>query len=458
MDLEKRARRQSMRVIISEAVMVLAVIMMVVVLAMVVSGYWLNSDFEVERQGMLQISSVPTGANVEVDGESPWFQRTNTSKILSSGEHTIVLTKEGYDSWSKTINISEGLLYKLNYPQLFLKERTKEVVLNASLYTKATVSPNHKIMLLINNTTNWSILDLDNDKLKPTPVNLSTLFIGEESESAELINIEILSLNWDEANEHVLAYIKNDSNAAWLLIDIKNPSKSINLTKAFLKDFTSVSIIDHSSKNLLVVSDNTLYKAEVGNLQLSTPIIKNVDSFDHFDSEIIYSANNQIGIIKNIDKEPTIFLETKSPAKVFFGRFYDTRYIFVIESDTLSVYEEKSSEPIFTSQLAISPSIIKVGPSSEFLLMNRGSDFVTLDMESMQIVNWSTKTDNFHWLDGHMIYTIEDGVLSVYDFDGLNHRTLSQNVSERFPVTITNNKWLYYFSDGSLVREWLIAQ
>ena len=128
MDLEKRARRQSLRVIVSEAVMVIAVAAMVIVLALIVSGYWLNADFEVERQGMLQIYSIPTGANVEVDGDAPWFQRTNTSKILASGEHTVTLTKDGYDSWSKTINISEGLLYRLHYPHLFLLEREKEKV------------------------------------------------------------------------------------------------------------------------------------------------------------------------------------------------------------------------------------------------------------------------------------------------------------------------------------------
>ena len=55
MDYEKRAKRQSFRIIISELIMVLAVVSMVIVLALVVSGYWINSDLKVERQGMLQI-------------------------------------------------------------------------------------------------------------------------------------------------------------------------------------------------------------------------------------------------------------------------------------------------------------------------------------------------------------------------------------------------------------------
>ena len=89
MDSDKRARHESIRVIVSEFFMVLAVVITVIILAFVVSGYWLNSDFEVERQGLLQISSFPTGADVEIDGNSSWMQRTNTNKVLSSGEHTV---------------------------------------------------------------------------------------------------------------------------------------------------------------------------------------------------------------------------------------------------------------------------------------------------------------------------------------------------------------------------------
>ena len=121
MDAEKKQRLQSLKVIISETIMVLAVIISVAVLALIVSGYWIGSGFKVERQGMLQISSMPTGADISIDGDSSWLQRTNTSKVLLSGEHSIVLTKEGYDSWSKTINIQEGLLYRLHYPRLFLR-------------------------------------------------------------------------------------------------------------------------------------------------------------------------------------------------------------------------------------------------------------------------------------------------------------------------------------------------
>ena len=59
MDPDRLKRRQSLRIIISETIMVLSVVLMVVILAFLVSGYWINSDFKVERQGLLQVSSTP---------------------------------------------------------------------------------------------------------------------------------------------------------------------------------------------------------------------------------------------------------------------------------------------------------------------------------------------------------------------------------------------------------------
>ena len=199
MDPELRARRAQWRVIISEAIMVLAVIATVAVLAFLVSGYWVNSDFKVERQGLLQISSIPTGADVEIDGNSGgFFGRTNTSKVLSSGEHTIKLTKEGYDSWSRTIDISEGLLYRVHYPRLFLENRDRSSVLTATTATFATVSPSRAQMLIGNNTTSWTLLSLERDKLDPRTVNLPANFpstsrmSGDSASTAGIFTGEII--------------------------------------------------------------------------------------------------------------------------------------------------------------------------------------------------------------------------------------------------------------------------
>lgn len=476
MEQERRARRKALRIIITEALMVLTVVVTVIALAFIVSGYWINSNFEVERQGMLQVSSVPTDALVSVDGESPWFQHTNTSKVLTSGEHNITLTKDGYDSWSKTIDIKEFLLYRLNYPRLFLQNRYKETVYTPSGVTFATISPNHRLLLLTNNTTDWSLIDLNNEKIEAKTLNIAKAFNIDiqKDHQAELFNFTILAANWDADNNHVLLKVKDENDAInWVLLDVKNPDNSFNITHEFATDFSNVEILNNSANELLVLRNHNLHKINTSNRHISAVLASNVQSFDHFGTEIVLVAGVDsldktsadslpegteyyVGIIESGSDKIIPITSSQGSTRTLLSEFYGEKYITILENQTISVYKKDKFEKIFTGVLEFVPDLIKIGHDNEFVFMNAGTNVAALDMEAMIIRDWLLPAENYGWLDDYMVYSVADGQLNVYDFDGLNHRQLADNVSNHFPVIITENKWLYYFSDDKLIREWLV--
>lgn len=465
MDIEKRARRQSRRIIISEVLMVLTVIVTVMILAFVVSGYWVGSDFKIERQGLLQIYSTPTGADIEVDGSpTSWLQRTNTSKTLASGEHTIKLTKENYDSWSRTINITEGLLYRLHYPRLFLQNRAKETALESSA-NLATISPDRNRMLLANNTTTWELINLDTEDIKPTTLDLSgVLPFTSRADGAKvgLFTGNIISTEWASDNEHLLLKLEQDTQTNWVLLNVKNPTASINLTKEFNADFAKIKILDQSANNLAVFLNGNLHRIDVSAKQISAVLISNIESFDYYEQNIVYAAKDTdsgkyyIALSRFGSDEPSKVKEAlDAPARVIITKFYDNEYIGVINENSITLYTKNDFTEKSTFPLSFNPENIKVGAAGEAIIMFTGGHIATLDMEAQKLFEWSTNTTTFGWLDSSMIYAVKDGVLNVYDFNGLNHRTLSANVSAHFPVTITADKYLYYFGDGSLIREYL---
>ena len=460
MDRDKIKRRQSLKVIISEAIMVLAVIAMVSVLALIVSGYWLNSDFEVERQGMVQVSSTPTGADLDIDGTSSWLQRTNTSRVVSSGEHTITISKEGYDSWSKTINVSEGLLYRLHYPRLFLQDRTAENVLDVKGATFASVSPDHDKLLLIGDTTEWQIINLKDDTLKPKKINLAKYLPSvslAENANTGLFAGKILTADWDRDNRHILLKIQDEGTFEWVLVDVENPSSSLNVSKEFGANFDAIEILDNSSSNLLAIQNGNLHKIDVPGKLISAILAENVIDYDHYENEIVFVSKNEakysINLFKLGDNETTKLKTFSEPLKVVLSKFYDEMYITTLQNNQLSLYKKVDFNHIQDYELSFSPDNIKVGHNGEFIAMHSGNQLATLDMETYSVREWHTDGENFGWLDNDMVYSVAQGELFVYDFDGLNRRMLAKNVSSYFPVTITDNKWLYYFSDGSLVRE-----
>lgn len=467
MDLEKEKRLQSLRVIVSETFMVLAVVITVLVLAFIVSGYWLGKDFKVERQGLLQVSSVPTGAYFSIDGSEPsWFQRTNTSKMLAAGEHTITLEKEGYDTWTKTVNIAEGLLFRIHYPRLFLKEREKEVLYKTNAI-EATVSPDHDHLLLIDETTSWTFISLDNDKLEPKTIDVSGIFTNVSMADGATVGLftgEIVSMDWDNDGNKILFEIEGGAGHEWVLLDVKTPKNSVNLTKEFDLEISSAKILDNSATNLLVVVSGNLRKIDVSGRLVSSVLAENVVSFDHYESEVIFTAQSvddeefYIGDL-NLSNQKIKKLDTiNSSAKVLISRFYDDKYLTVIEDNLLSVYKRDDDSEILTTTLSFSPENIRVGHNGEFITFTSGSHLATLDMEQTYVREWDADGEKFGFIDNDMIYSVADGELFVYDFDGLNRRLVAKNVSERFPAMITNDRYLYYFSDGVLMREWLVSR
>lgn len=470
----QKAKKQSVKVIVSETIMVLTVIMTVVILALLVSGYWLNSDFEVEQSGMLQVSSVPTGATVEIDGEaSSWLQRTNTSKVLNSGEHTIKLTKDGYDSWSKTIRISEGLLYRLHYPRLFPTERTAEDVLVTTDYTKATISSDHNSLLLMNGTTEWAIVNLDTDNPSVRKLDISQLFSDvslAEGAKVGLFTGEILQYDWDYDSSHILFKVKNGDNIEWILLDVNNVNKSTNLTKEFGGRFSHIEIMDNNSNNLLAIQDGSLRQINLPSRSISNVIASNVTDFDHFGNEVVFSAissNSEqesadssadhssyyIGFFKLGDNKITELERTTTPTKVALGKFYDSKYITVVLGNLVSVHKKDDYlEDVQEYETSFTPDLVEVGHNGEFLLLIKDYTIAALDLEATKVNEWTIE-NHYGWLDNDMLYTVSDGSLIVYDFDGLNRRILAHNASSHFPASVTSDKWLYYFSDSKLVRE-----
>jgi len=58
------------------------------------------------RQATVSVSSVPSGADVEVDGK--FVGNTPSSLVLATGDHTIKVSKKGYKSWERTLTASTG--------------------------------------------------------------------------------------------------------------------------------------------------------------------------------------------------------------------------------------------------------------------------------------------------------------------------------------------------------------
>ncbi len=472
MDIEKLRKRQTIKVLLSEVIMVCAVVGVVTLLMLIVSGYWISQDFTVERQGMFQINSIPTGADVLIDGESGWMQRTNMNKIVSSGEHTISLAKEGYDTWSKTINVSEGLMYRVGYPRLFLQDREKEQVIKFEEGANVTVSPDTKTMLIMNPGVAWQLAKISDNKVSYEPVDASSVFANIVTSG----EVRILSTVWNSDNEKMIIKIQNGSNNEWVAFDVKHPEKSVNLSKKYGMSFDSMIIRNGNFDDLFAMYDTDLYK-----LSLSQPepklVAHNILTVRDYRSDLIVVAKDEdgkkyIGEIKNVDNGEIVKIIETEAEKIFAvsGNFYENLYLYVVEDARVSLYNiekqliitgDRDYKPVLSEEIGFIPNYCKVGHDGDYLFMKNGHSVAVLDMESNKIIEYNVENEKIGWLDEHLLYTFNDEDETViYDYDGLNRRVLVRGALSTRPVLISDDKWLYYIDNNSgwLVRENLLPR
>ena len=355
---ERIQRRQHIRLIITEILMTLAVLFLVGFLTLVVMGYSFNlrglagSGEVVERSGLVQVSSVPTGATIAIDGTAPLLFSTNASRTMLAGEHEIALTKDGFTEWSKKINVTEGLMYRLNYPRLFKLERETEEVLNfkkvqrdyatiPTLVAKdgvvetggvklVTVSPNHEKMVI------WFEEGLYILNLNENAPTIKPLMLTDAEEKTVLVTA-LANVEWSGNSERMLAKV----NGKWAVINVRVTQESVWLEDVLGKLVVSkLAFESEAGERLLVLSDKKdLYEVNVRDKKLSEVLLSKVAAFDNDGDRVAYlDAEGKLMAYRVGEEEGHLIAEVSRDAKFATMRYFQESYVGVYDDGGFRVF------------------------------------------------------------------------------------------------------------------------
>ena len=182
MDVETNRRRQVIRVLISDFLMVVSIILIVILLFLVSTGYTVNDNLEVERTGYIQIEALPSGTTLYLDGEEK-ASFLGQGRIVKAGEHEVLISKKGYDSWTKKVTVTEGELLRVYNAQLFLKEREAEVMGEYAGMVGIEVDETRSYVDVEAEDESWTRVSLTNWKEVEIPEEVVDL-TGEGEETA----------------------------------------------------------------------------------------------------------------------------------------------------------------------------------------------------------------------------------------------------------------------------------
>lgn len=94
---------------------------------------------------------------------------------MSAGEHHLKISRDGYDSWEKTIKMYSGMLIRLYYPRIFLENRKQEEVaaLKDNLAFYSISSDKTNILYGEKGSAEWTLVNIKNDDVRKTQLDLT---------------------------------------------------------------------------------------------------------------------------------------------------------------------------------------------------------------------------------------------------------------------------------------------
>ena len=266
------------------------------------------------HSGTVSLKNNPQNVSIYVDGkiESSSINRINSSSNITGlipKSYNLEVKANGYQDWSKKIDVHSGLATEFWNILLIRNEYTKKEYDTQNI-ERLFISPKNKSIAYTENSEvgmRVKILNIANNKITndfPIPVGVFTDAVRQE-------NVE-----WSPAEDFISVPVKlypktnpliknqstpEDKYAYYILDPAKNTSFDLN---DFLKneDIRNVRWDPKDKNFLFYLSGNSLYRANITNPADITTIAKDVSAFDLGKNAAFYAQSpNELVFKSNLD-------------------------------------------------------------------------------------------------------------------------------------------------------------
>ena len=464
MDRRKTKRIQNARIVATNIFMGLSVIAIVFVLMLVAMGFTFNESGNLEQSGLVQISSNPSGATVEIDGNTQ-FGHTQISKMLSANEHDIKVTKAGYDTWEKKLKVDAGLLTRIEWVRLFPLKPEKSDITTFNEPRMVAISSDRKRMLYAEKESSTLInIDLQGEKAKRTKLSLSEILGVSKGAS---LNGTLSVIAWNSSNNKIILNWANEDKSNWYLVDLEKIENTINLTDKFRLKFTNILIANDSASKLWALEDGNLHLIDTSNLTISAAKITNVERITNNKDIVMYLTTDKtenkraIKLYKDGESGSSNIADVESANAIVtlaMGTYWgDDWFAYSIDKKVtiLSGTPPSADKPrnnalktLLARELEYSPQHISVNDNQRLVIFASDHNLMSYDIETRNYYDSSFESTltSINWLDDYLLWQHHENKIIIQDFDGDNRRELLKKVNTQLPIVLSeNNKWLYFF-------------
>ncbi len=469
-------RQQLIKRVFVYGVMTSTVLLLVTLLVFVMLGYRFNQTTStIEQGGLVQFNSRPSGAKITV-GSARLSAQTPSKITVNPGSYTVTMQKDGYHTWSKLSDVTAGQVLWLNYAQLVPENISTETIKTFDELDGAIVSPNSEQYALLSDANEpvVSFLDITSDQPKLTTVPLLS---AAEADNAPAATYKLLL--WSSDSNKLLLTTKVGNSTEWILVDRRDSTKTINISKQFSSTIIEAQFDPRSSDRLVVRTKNgELRMIDTARNTLSGVMARSVTGMSLYKSDAILvvqkisDSAQQVGYVSygSSTVRQLQDVEGNDQVKVAGATYFGDPYIAITVGADLQVSQirtlpsSESDTPIsmtkvFNTTLPATPKYLSIRTNGRFVLAEYLSGVATYDIELKKQSQTSFKkpvSTELRWLDKYHFYVTNGTTLDLLEFDGGNPHAIIKTTLLFDAVSRQDGKYIYSFAtttDDSVVLQ-----
>jgi len=410
------------------------------------------------RRGLVLFSSTPSGAQITKDGK-PINHNTSYRASYDPGKYAITIAKDGYHTWTKTLEVVAGQVtyarYVILLPETLLKA-TVATTPTAYVVPTASVDHHHLAYATAPTATQGAAVWVA-DMPGGAPTKRFSLPIATAATPAETI----VGLDWSDDASHLLVVSQAAAGRVYRVIaaDGSNP---LNLTDKYKYDFTGIRFAPNDWHQLYWVSaDSSFRRLDLSAQAVSNVLADQVTQFSYAGDHVLYIQTTPLGrsllsfSLRDIASKSVIVQALPaSPSYVMsYSNYQNNDDVVIIPSitrDAIIYSGVFGSSPVSTI-VAHGVDNATFSPDGHFVALYSPTNLITYDLQLSTLiynVNYvspalSAPLTGLSWFDPyHLILHLgNEAVFS--DFDGTNQVDIAPAMAGLTPFAANDAKSVY---------------
>lgn len=451
------------------ALATVSVIIILVTTILFMLGYRLDlGQRKIEQGALLQFDSKPGGASVAVDGAM--VGTTATKATFFPGMHTVSFTKNGYQNWSRTLELTAGTLTWLDYIRLVPSSLPVQSLTTYASLDSMKLSPDGKWALVHekSDAASFSLVDLRAEDIKTSTLSLPTLSYSEAGKSDVSHTFSVQG--WDDDSRYAIVKHTYNTQVEWLVIDTQNITQTINVTQTLGVAASQVVFAGSNGRILYgLTDDGTIRKLDLSAKTLSRAFVTHVNKFAIFDGKTITytgtdptdESKHVAGVYRDGDDTPTVLrTSVKDNLLIAAGHYFSDDYIAISEDATTTVLKGKfptgmaqadtnTLTKLANFSLPGTTASLSFSPKGGYVVAQSATNFTSYEIEHNRTAGGAlTTTDGqtaykLNWLDTAHLWSDDANTLMMRDFNGSNvYRIMS--VASGYDAGLSQNGRFFY--------------